>query len=59
LWINLGCFWACEIPLAWFLSQHTSLGLTGVFWSVAISEMLLAVISMAVFRRGTWKTRTV
>jgi len=59
LWINLGCFWACEIPLAWFLSQHTSLGLTGVFWSVAFSEMLLAVISMAVFRRGTWKTRTV
>jgi putative MATE family efflux protein len=59
LWINLICFWACEIPLAWWLSQHTQLGVTGVFWAVAISETLLAVTSILIFRLGHWKTRTI
>jgi Na+-driven multidrug efflux pump len=59
LWVNLACFWGCQIPLAWWLSQRTQLGVTGVFWAVAISETLLALTAMALFRRGTWKTRTV
>ena len=57
LWVNLACFWGCQIPLAWLLSQR--MGVTGVFWAVAISETLLALTAMALFRRGKWKTRTV
>jgi putative MATE family efflux protein len=57
LWVNLACFWGCQIPLAWMLSQH--MGVTGVFWAVAVSETLLALTAMALFRRGKWKTRTV
>lgn len=59
LWINLGCFWGCQIPLAWFLAQHTGLTYTGVFWSVAISETLLAFVAMALFKRGAWKSKVV
>ena len=31
--INLGVFWAFEIPLAWWLATHTPLGPRGVFWA--------------------------
>lgn len=53
--INLFCFWAVEIPLAYALATWAGLGPQGVFWSVAISETLLAVVAIWVFRRGRWK----
>jgi putative MATE family efflux protein len=54
--INLVCFWLVEIPLAYVLAQVLNWGPPGVFWSVAISETLLAVSAIWVFRRGRWKT---
>ena len=59
LYINLGCFWLGQIPLAWYLSQRTDLGMAGVFWAIAISEAFLAMVAMILFRRGGWKTREV
>ncbi|MBO9637573.1 MAG: MATE family efflux transporter [Siphonobacter aquaeclarae] len=53
--INLICFWAVEIPLAYLLAHSLRLGPTGVFISVAFSESLLAIIAILVFRRGKWK----
>ena len=58
-WINLGVFWAFEIPMAWFLSTRTPLGPRGVFWALTIAYSGLAVVSAVLFRRGTWKARTV
>ena len=57
--INIICFWMVEIPLAYFLAQRLDWGPEGVFWAVAFSESLLAVLSIIVFRRGKWKTVTV
>ncbi|UFH54084.1 MATE family efflux transporter [Spirosoma sp. KNUC1025] len=54
--INIICFWLVEIPLAYTLANLLNWGPPGVFWSVAISETLLAVIAVFVFRRGRWKT---
>ncbi|MCZ6649843.1 MAG: MATE family efflux transporter, partial [Acidobacteria bacterium] len=59
LWMNLACFWGCQIPLAWLLAKHTTLASTGVFWSVAVSETLLAFTAVALFRRGGWKKKMV
>ena len=56
--VNLVAFWLCQIPLAWWLSGRGGFGPSGIFWSIMISEALLAVLAMALFRRGTWKTRT-
>ena len=58
-WINLFCYWLCQIPLAWYLARGAGFGPSGVFWSIAVSESLLAVVSLMVFRRGRWKTRVV
>jgi Na+-driven multidrug efflux pump len=54
--INIVCFWMIEIPLAYLLATPLEWGPSGVFWSVAISETLLALISIWVFRLGRWKT---
>jgi putative MATE family efflux protein len=57
--INLGCYWAFQIPLALALAHTLGLGASGVFWSVCIAEAVMAVIALLVFRRGQWKTRVV
>jgi Na+-driven multidrug efflux pump len=58
-WINLVCFWACQIPLAYVLAHHTAMGENGVFAAVAFSYSLSAVIGMLLFLRGGWKARKV
>jgi Na+-driven multidrug efflux pump len=53
--INVVCFWLMQIPLAYYLSHHTSLQVNGVFWSVTICDAMMTVIAMLLFRRGKWK----
>lgn len=53
--LNLLCFWAIEIPLAYLLANPAGWGPPGVFWAVAFSETLLAAFAVWVFRRGRWK----
>ena len=56
-WINFGCYWCVQIPLAWYLAQH--LGPRGVYLAICGAESLLAVVSVILFRRGKWKTAAV
>jgi putative MATE family efflux protein len=58
-WLNLCCFWLWEIPLAWALAVHFGLGPRGVFIAITIAFSTLAVVSALLFRRGTWKLRSV
>ncbi|WP_337041828.1 MATE family efflux transporter [Emticicia sp. 17c] len=57
--MNLVCFWAIEIPLAYIFAIGLGWGPPGVFWSIAISESLLAIVAIFVFRMGKWKTKQV
>ena len=58
-WINLGCFWLWEIPLAYLLARHAGLGPQGVALAVMIAFSTLAVVSAVIFRRGRRKLRPV
>ena len=58
-WINLGCFWLWQIPLAWLLAIHLAMGPQGVFIAMTVAFSTLAVVSGVIFRRGWWKTRQV
>jgi putative MATE family efflux protein len=58
-WINLFCFWICQIPLAYYLARTIDMGPRGVFWAIAIGYSLSAVIGILLFRLGRWKTREV
>ncbi len=53
--INLAVFWLFEIPLAWVLAVRAGLGPRGVFIALTVAYSMLAVVSVALFRRGRWK----
>jgi putative MATE family efflux protein len=53
--INLVSFWLVQIPLALFLATRTGLGPNGAFLAIVVSESLLTVLAVIVFRRGGWK----
>ncbi len=54
--INFVCFWLLEIPLAYVLALQLAWGPAGVYWAIAISESVLALTCVVLFRRGKWKT---
>jgi putative MATE family efflux protein len=58
-WINLGCFWVWQIPLAWWLAIGLDLGPRGVYIAITVAFSTLAVVSAFIFRQGWWKTRQV
>jgi Na+-driven multidrug efflux pump len=53
--INLVCFWAFQIPLAYMLTSYWKLGPQGVFTSIVAAEVLVCIISTALFIKGKWK----
>lgn len=53
--LNLFCYWFFQIPLAYMLAMKLELGAPGAFWAIAITESIIAIISILLFRRGTWK----
>ena len=58
-WMNFGCLWLLELPLAWLLSHPLGMGPRGVFIAVAIAFSTLALVGGVLFRRGGWKARIV
>jgi len=58
-WLNVLCFYALELPVAWLLSVKLGWGPSGVFTAITIAFSAIAVSSGLLFRRGGWKTRRV
>src|SRR2546422_7319649 len=57
--INLGCFWLWEIPLAYVLARVWEVGPQGVFLAITVAYSTLALVSVVLFKRGRWKLRRV
>jgi putative MATE family efflux protein len=57
--LNLICFWACQIPLAYALALPLGFGPKGVYIAVVVADSLLAALGILWFRRGTWKKQVV
>jgi putative MATE family efflux protein len=53
--LNFLCFWMIQIPLAYWLATSAGYGPNGVFITIVISESLLSVLAVLVFRQGRWK----
>jgi len=51
--INIGCFWALELPAAWFLSR-AGMGPLGVFTAIAVAYSAVPLLAGWAFRRGRW-----
>jgi putative MATE family efflux protein len=48
--------WMIQFPLAYVLSKHTVLQAEGLWWSFPVTNVLVAIVSVAWFARGSWKT---
>jgi putative MATE family efflux protein len=53
--ISLVSQWVINFPLAFILSEHTSLHAHGLWWSFPIGNIATAIISGIWFSRGDWK----
>lgn len=57
--INLVFFWLIQIPLSYFLAISLNWEQSGVFWGVFISETLVGLFTLWLFKKGKWKTAKV
>lgn len=57
--LNFIGFWLIQIPLSWVLAINFEFGPKGIYLGIVISEALLAVTAIAVFRKGQWKFKEV
>ncbi|HVT51258.1 MAG TPA: hypothetical protein VHE77_06810 [Dongiaceae bacterium] len=44
-----------QFPLAYILSKHTTLTAGGLWWSFPVTNIAVAIVSIAWFGRGSWK----
>jgi putative MATE family efflux protein len=58
-WMNIVVFWTFEIPLAWYLGEHTGLAWRAIFIAVSAAYSALALLSFVLFRRGKWRMQQV
>jgi putative MATE family efflux protein len=58
-YLNFFIFWLFEIPLAYLLADYYGYGPQGVFWAITLAFSLLAVTAALLFKRGSWKLKTV
>lgn len=47
--------WMVQFPLAYVLSKHTTLADRGIWWSFAVTNVVVAIFAFIWFQRGTWK----
>lgn len=57
--LNFICFWIVQIPLAYWLATSAGMGPNGVFLAIVVSESLLTILGVIVFRRGDWRLQEV
>jgi len=48
-----------QFPLAWVLSNNTSLGEVGIWIAYPVQNIITAAIAAIWFARGTWKRQRV
>jgi putative MATE family efflux protein len=53
--LNIFCFWLFQVPMAYLLARYFAMGPTGVFIIIPISETLMTITAILLFRRGKWK----
>ena len=51
--------WVLQFPLAYVLSEHTALGITGVWWALPIANVIIAFITIGIYAKGDWKKKRI
>lgn len=53
--LNIFCFWAFQIPLAYYLVKFTPLQAAGAMVAIPLAHAALTVMAWHVFRKGKWR----
>ncbi len=53
--LSLLAQWVFLFPIAYLLSKHTRLDTAGIWWSFAVTNVLIALVCICWFARGSWK----
>ena len=51
---SLMSLWGIRVPFSWLLSK-TSLGITGIWVAIALSFLVMMIVSLAYYSSGRWK----
>ena len=54
-YINFVCFWLLQLPFAYIVAITLNYGPVGVFWAIALGELLMTVVAIIWFKKGHWK----
>jgi putative MATE family efflux protein len=55
--LTLVSTWVLQFPIAYVLSKHTPLGVNGLWWSLPIAQIVIALITIGVYAKGDWKKK--
>jgi len=58
-WINFFCYWCLQIPSAYVLAIPFGYGPRGIYAAIAVSQSVLALVAVVIFKRGHWKERSI
>ncbi|MDD5457074.1 MAG: MATE family efflux transporter, partial [Candidatus Margulisbacteria bacterium] len=59
MFVSLITLWLIRVPLGYYLSQKTALGINGVWIAISLSFFTAMVVSLAYYYSGLWKKDTV
>ena len=57
--LTLTSQWVIQIPLAFVLSKFTSLGINGFWYSLPITNVIISLVYIIVFKAGRWKKKKI
>lgn len=53
--INIFWFWMFQIPIAYWVAIKLNYAATGVFLAIVVTETLVTITSIVIFKKGWWK----
>jgi Na+-driven multidrug efflux pump len=59
MFVSIASIWVIQIPVAYILSNHTSLGVYGARWAIVAGTLLGLICYLVYFRMGRWKHKRV
>ena len=57
MFISLFSLWIVRLPVAYLLSKHPSIGVSGIWWSIPIGWLSGVVLYWGYYRMGRWKNK--
>lgn len=55
-YINFVCFWLFQLPFAYLIAISLNFGPVGVFTAITVTEVIIAIVAIILFKKGKWKT---